>query len=495
MGKKPKNRDFKRIYTRYKQIHTPISRQYKGTTMELTNSINSFNEAKQVIVGGVNSPVRAFKSVGGTPPFIAKAKGYELYDIDGNAYVDFVQSWGPLILGHANEAVQEAVIAAVKNGLSYGAPTMLETMLVKEILSCYEGIDKMRLVSSGTEATMSAIRLARAYSGKEDIIKFDGCYHGHSDSLLVGAGSGCATFGHPSSPGVIEDLGKHTLVARYNDIDSVIACIRESETKGKGVACIIIEPIAGNMGLVPAEKDFLLEIRKLCDKYEIVLIVDEVMSGFRASINGVQGFVNIKPDLATFGKVIGGGMPLAAFGGVEEIMRLLSPQGAVYQAGTLSGNPIATSAGLATLKQIKAQNSTNNALYTRLESLATRLVNGLKEQAKKHNIVLETCVQGSMFGFFMMGRDIKGEKGQEWLKYVEHRQSSAKNRKKGGIYNFDEAKKADTELFGRFHNEMLKRGVYFACSQFESGFICAPMNESIIDSVIEKASDSFRTLD
>ena len=479
-----------------KSRHTHIrDTQIKGAIMELTNSINSFNEAKQVIVGGVNSPVRAFKSVGGTPPFINKAKGYELYDIDGNSYVDFVQSWGPLILGHANEAVQEAVIEAVKNGLSYGAPTILETMLVKEILPCYEGLEKMRLVSSGTEATMSAIRLARAYSGKEDIIKFDGCYHGHSDSLLVSAGSGCATFGHPSSPGVIEDLGKHTLVARYNDIDSVISCIRESETKGKGVACIIIEPIAGNMGLVPAEKDFLLEIRKLCDKYEIVLIIDEVMSGFRASINGAQGFVNIKPDLATFGKVIGGGMPLAAFGGSDEIMRLLSPQGAVYQAGTLSGNPIATSAGLATLKQIKAQNGANNELYARLESLANRLVNGLKEQAQKYNIVLETCVRGSMFGFFFMGRDARGEKGQEWLKYVENRQHSTKNSKKGGIYNFDEAKMADTALFAEFHKEMLKRGVYFACSQFESGFVCEPMNEKVIDFVLEKARDSLQAID
>lgn len=462
--------------------------------MELTNSINSFNEAKQVIVGGVNSPVRAFASVGGTPPFIAKGKGYEIYDIDGNSYIDFVQSWGPLLLGHTNAIVESAVIEAVKSGLSFGAPTEIETMLVKEILPCYDGLEKMRLVNSGTEATMSAIRIARAYSGKEDIIKFDGCYHGHSDSLLVSAGSGCATFGHPSSPGILEDLSKHTLVARYNDIDSVISCIRESETKGKGVACIIIEPIAGNMGLVPAKEEFLLELRKLCDKYEIVLIFDEVMSGFRASLSGVQGFVKIKPDLATFGKVIGGGMPLAAFGGADDIMRLLSPQGAVYQAGTLSGNPIATTAGLATLRQIKAKNEN---LYMRLESLAMRLVNGLKSEAKKYDIVLESAVRGSMFGFFFMGRDVKGEKGKEWLKYVDERDSNnaTKSSTKIGVTNFDEAKMADTALFAKFHAQMLKRGVYFACSQFESGFICEPMNEEVIEAVLEKARDSFGALD
>lgn len=444
--------------------------------MELTNSINSFNEAKQVIVGGVNSPVRAFQSVGGTPPFIAKGKGCEIYDIDGNCYVDFVQSWGALLLGHAHQEVESAVIEASKNGLSFGAPTTLETALVKEILPCYEGLEKMRLVNSGTEATMSAIRLARAYTSREDIIKFDGCYHGHSDSLLVSAGSGCATFGHPSSPGVIEDLGKHTLVARYNDIDSVRSCISASEANGKGVACIIIEPIAGNMGLVPAKEEFLSELRELCDKHAIVLIIDEVMSGFRAGLNGVQSFVNLKPDLATFGKVIGGGMPLAAFGGSEEIMRLLSPQGAVYQAGTLSGNPIATSAGLATLRFIKSKGT---QLYSRLQSLATRLTEGLKSQAKQHNIVLETSVRGSMFGVFFMGQ---GQRGEEWLK------------SSNGVQNFDDAKKADTELFARFHREMLSRGVYLACSQFETGFVCEPMNEELINTVLDRASDSFRAL-
>ncbi len=431
----------------------------KGDIMQILHSVNDFNEAKQVIPGGVNSPVRAFGSVGGTPRFIQKAKGYTLVDVDGNEYIDFVQSWGPMIFGHADEEIESYVTQAIKDGLSFGAPTTRETTLIKEIIPCYEGLEKMRLVNSGTEATMSALRLARAYTQKDDIIKFDGCYHGHSDSLLVSAGSGCATFGTPSSPGVPKDLSKHTLVARYNDIDSLKSCIQAS---GK-VACIIIEPIAGNMGLVPATKEFLISLRELCDTHNIVLILDEVMSGFRAGLHGVQGFIDIEADLATFGKVIGGGMPLAAFGGRAEIMNMLSPQGGVYQAGTLSGNPVATAAGLATLCKIKA----NPNLYSHLETLALRLTQGLKEVASRYQIPLQTAVRGSMFGFFFTDREVS---------------------------NFDDAKTADTKLFAQFHQEMLQRGVYFACSQFETGFICAPMNENVIDNVLEMANESFMTI-
>ncbi|TLD96381.1 glutamate-1-semialdehyde-2,1-aminomutase [Helicobacter jaachi] len=425
--------------------------------MEILHSINDFNEAKQVIPGGVNSPVRAFGSVGGTPRFIARGKGAYIYDEDGNAYIDFVQSWGPLIFGHADAFIESALNLAIKDGLSFGAPTEKETTLVKQIMALsHHATEKMRLVNSGTEATMSALRLARAYSGKDDIIKFDGCYHGHSDSLLVSAGSGCATFGTPSSPGVPKDISKHTLVARYNDIDSVRACFETS----KNVACVIIEALAGNMGFVPADKTFMHNLRTLCDEYGALLIIDEVMSGFRAGVQGAIGLYEVEADLVTYGKVIGGGMPLAAFGGRADIMDMLSPLGGVYQAGTLSGNPIAVSAGIATLSQIKAKAH----LYEQLESLAKRLTQGLQSAAKDCQIPLQVDYRGSMFGFFF-NEDV--------------------------VKNFDDAKKSDTNMFARFHQKMLERGVYFACSQFETGFICAPMDEAMIDEVIAKAAQAF----
>lgn len=429
--------------------------------MNLLHSINDFNEAKQVIPGGVNSPVRAFKSVGGTPRFIQKGEGCYLFDVDNNRYIDFVQSWGPLIFGHCDLDIETSVLRASKNGLSFGAPTELETTLAKEIISIcadtsYKDIDKIRFVNSGTEATMSAIRLARAYSKKDDIIKFEGCYHGHSDSLLVSAGSGCATFGSPSSLGVPQDFSKHTLVARYNDIDSVESCFKVGD-----VGCVIIEPIAGNMGLVPAEPIFLQKLRKLCDEYRAVLIFDEVMSFFRASIVGAGGIE--KPDMLTFGKVIGGGMPLAAFGGRNEIMELLSPVGEVYQAGTLSGNPIAVSAGLTSVCKIKK----NPEIYAYLEKLANRLMNGFKKEAIKYNIELQICVRGSMFGFFFNKCPVK---------------------------NFDDALKSDVKTFAKFHQKMLSRGIYLACSQFETGFICTPMNENIIDNAILAAKESFEEI-
>lgn len=420
------------------------------------NSINDFNEAKQVIAGGVNSPVRAFKSVGGTPPFIREGRGAYLIDEDGNKYIDFVQSWGPLIFGHSDEYIQEMVLHTLKKGLSFGAPTTLETALAKEIIALYEGIDKIRFVSSGTEATMSAIRLARAYTKKDDIIKFEGCYHGHSDSLLVNAGSGLATFGNPSSLGVPQDFVKHTLVAHYNDITSVELCIKESEKSGNGVACVIIEPIAGNMGLVPATKEFLKDLRDLCNQHNIVLIMDEVMSGFRAALNGSQNFYGVYGDLVTFGKVIGGGMPVGAFGGIEEIMSLLSPNGAVYQAGTLSGNPVAMSAGLATLEKLKQ----NPKIYQNLEFLALQLTEGLQNIAQEFSIPLQVCVRGSMFGFFF---------------------------NENPVNNFKDAQKSDTEMFAKFHQGMLQKGIYLAPSQFESGFICSCMDEDLIQSVLERA--------
>ncbi|OOP75866.1 glutamate-1-semialdehyde-2,1-aminomutase [Helicobacter pylori] len=423
--------------------------------MELLHSINDFNEAKQVIAGGVNSPVRAFKSVKGTPPFILKGKGAYLYDVDNNHYIDFVQSWGPLIFGHADEEIEKNIINALKKGTSFGAPTELETTLAKEIISCYEGLDKVRLVSSGTEATMSAIRLARAFSQKDDLIKFEGCYHGHSDSLLVKAGSGCATFGSPSSLGVPNDFSKHTLVARYNDLNSAEECFKKGD-----VGCVIIEPIAGNMGLVPAQKEFLIGLKALCEKYQAVLILDEVMSGFRASLSGSQEFYGVVPDLVTFGKVIGAGLPLACFGGRAEIMDLLSPIGGVYQAGTLSGNPLAVCAGLSTLYKIKR----DKTLYTRLNALAVRLTQGLKKSAQGYNIALQTLNMGSMFGFFF---------------------------NENAVRDFDDALKSDTEMFAKFHQKMLFKGVYLACSSFETGFICEPMTEEMIDLAVAKADESF----
>lgn len=426
--------------------------------MEILHSVNDFNEAKQVIVGGVNSPVRAFGSVGGTPRFIAKGEGSYLYDVDGNKYLDFVQSWGPLIWGHCDSDIVEAVIESVKKGMSFGAPTELETTLAKEIIALYDGVEKVRMVSSGTEATMSAIRLARAYSGKDNILKFDGCYHGHSDSLLVSAGSGCATFGSPSSPGVPEDFSKHTLVAPYNRIEG----LREFFEKGS-IGCVIIEPIAGNMGLVPASKEFISTLRALCDEFGAVLIFDEVMSGFRASLKGSQSYYDVIPDMVTFGKVIGGGMPLACFGGKDEIMKLLSPVGKVYQAGTLSGNPVAVSAGLMSVCKLK----NNPEIYKRLQALAERLMDGFRSEANKRGIALQTQVRGSMFGYFFNDTEVK---------------------------DFDDAKRSDTVLFSKFHAKMLEKGIYLAPSAYEAGFICSTMNESEIDSAIKACAESLEEI-
>ena len=424
--------------------------------MNTQNSQKAFQAAQKVIPGGVDSPVRAFKSVGGTPIFIEKGEGAYLIDVDGNRYVDYVQSWGPLIFGHCDQDIQNAVIQAVKSGLSFGAPTQVETELANEICDMFESIDKIRFVSSGTEAVMSAIRLARGFTCKNDIIKFEGCYHGHSDSLLVQAGSGAVTFGTPSSPGVPPDLTKHTLLAKYNDIASVQKCFENS----KDIACIIIEPIAGNMGFVPADEEFLAALRELCDANGALLIFDEVMSGFRASLKGAQGLSKVVPDMVTFGKVIGGGMPVGAFGGRLEVMNKLSPDGPVYQAGTLSGNPVAMNAGLTSVRKIKEKKN----LYASFEAKAKRLVQGLKDAASKNDIALQVDVRGSMFGFFFNEKVVK---------------------------NFDDALKSDTALFAKFHQGMLAEGFYFACSQFETGFICDAISDEMIDETIQAAYKVF----
>lgn len=420
--------------------------------MNIQNSEKAFKEASRVIPGGVDSPVRAFKSVGGTPLFIQSGEGAYIKDIDGNSYVDFVQSWGPLIFGHRDSEIEFAVMDAVIKGLSFGAPTEVETKLASKICELFESIEKIRFVSSGTEAVMSAIRLARGFTGRDDIVKFEGCYHGHSDSLLVSAGSGAVTFGTPSSPGVPADFTKHTLLAKYNDIESVKKCFEDS----KDIACIIIEPIAGNMGLVPAKEEFLKALREICDENGTLLIFDEVMSGFRASLKGAQGLSSVKPDLVTFGKVIGGGMPVGAFGGRAEIMDKLSPDGPVYQAGTLSGNPVAMSAGLASLEKILA----DDTLYERFEKKAKKLMDGFSQAASECGIALKTDVRGSMFGFFFNENEVK---------------------------NFDDALLSDTDMFAKFHQGMLNEGYYFACSQFETGFICDAISEDMIEECIKSA--------
>ncbi|CAI6149076.1 MAG: Glutamate-1-semialdehyde 2,1-aminomutase [uncultured Sulfurimonas sp.] len=421
--------------------------------MSTNASIKAFQEAQNLIPGGVNSPVRAFSSVGGTPIFIEQGEGAYLTDIDGNKYVDFVQSWGPLIFGHRDESIEEAVIKAVRHGLSFGAPTIAETELAKLVIGFFDSIEKVRFVSSGTEAVMSAIRLARGFTHRDDIVKFTGCYHGHSDALLVEAGSGAATFGNPSSPGVPSDFTKHTLLAEYNNIESVKKCFADS----KDIACVIIEPIAGNMGLVPADKEFLHSLRKLCDENGTLLIFDEVMSGFRGTINGAESLIGVIPDLVTLGKVIGGGMPVGAFGGRREIMAQLSPEGPVYQAGTLSGNPVAMAAGFAALTKLKK----NIRVMAVLEERARTLVNGMQEQAAELGITMQVDVRGSMFGFFFNENPVK---------------------------NFADASESDAALFAKFHAGMLKEGYYFACSLYETGFISTATTDVMIEDTIKAAA-------
>ena len=417
----------------------------------MTN-LQAFKEAKKVIPGGVDSPVRAFGNVGSHPFFVKSAKGAYIEDIEGKKYLDFVQSWGPLIFGHCDETIEKAVIQTAKNGLSFGASSPLETKLANLILKDFPHLDMIRFVSSGTEATMSAIRLARGYSKKDGIIKFEGNYHGHSDSLLVKAGSGAATFGATSSAGVPKSVAENTFVAIYNDIKSV----KEILNKNDNIGTIIIEPIAGNMGLVPSKPEFLKALRKICDEKNIVLILDEVMSGYRASKTGSFGIYGVKADIVTFGKVIGGGMNAAAFAAKKEIMSLISPLGDVYQAGTLSGNPVAMAAGIASLTKI----SNTSNLYEKLEKLAIKFTDGLKKIAKENGINIQTCVRGSMFGYFFTDKEVE---------------------------NYADALTSDLKLFAKFHTGMINEGVFLAPSQFETGFICDAMSQEDIDFALNAA--------
>ncbi|XPV67537.1 MAG: glutamate-1-semialdehyde 2,1-aminomutase [Halarcobacter sp.] len=427
--------------------------------MNITKSQNAIKEAQKLMPGGVNSPVRACISVGTTPIFIKDGKGGKIYDLDDNSYVDYVQSWGPLLFGHRDEDIEKAVIEAVSHGLSFGAPTLVESQLAQEVISLFDSIEKIRFVSSGTEAVMSAIRLARGYTNRDDIIKFEGCYHGHSDSLLVQTGGGATDCGTPSSPGVPADFTKHTLLSKYNDIESV----KKHFKKGNNIACIIVEPIAGNMGLVPAKKEFLKELRELCDENGSLLIFDEVMSGFRTSLNGTESKVSVKPDLVTLGKVLGGGMPVGAFGGKEEILNYLAPQGPVYQAGTLSGNPIAMAAGLASIRKLKA----NPQLIDILEKRAKTLVSGMKEAAKQNNITMQTEVRGSIFGIFFNDKEVT---------------------------NFEIATQSKIEIFKKFYKGMLEKGFYFASSQLETGFISLQTTDEMIEDTIKASQEVFATI-
>jgi glutamate-1-semialdehyde 2,1-aminomutase len=396
-----------------------------------------FAEAKKIIPGGVNSPVRAFKGVGGDPVFFKQGQGAYLFDVDGKRYIDYVGSWGPLILGHCHPKVIEAISQALALGTSFGAPTELEVLLAKKIIACMPSIEKIRMLSSGTEATMTAIRLARGYTKKNKIIKFNGCYHGHSDGLLVKAGSGLLTLGLPSTPGIPSSVTEHTLTAEYNDLNQVADLF---ERYSDDIAGIIVEPVAGNMGFVLPEVDFLNGLRQLCDQYQAVLIFDEVMTGFRVALGGAQAIYHIKPDLTTLGKVIGGGLPVAAVGGCDAIMSCLAPLGQVYQAGTLSGNPLAMAAGLATLTEIEKP-----GFYEHLSSLAQSLVTALSDVAETLKIPFCAASLGGMFGFCFNEKET--------------------------VRHFNDIAASDEALFKRFYHGMLQEGVYFAPSMYEAGFI------------------------
>lgn len=413
----------------------------------MTNK-EAFKEAKELIAGGVNSPVRAFASVDNDPIFIKNAKGAYVYDIEGKKYLDFVQSYGPCILGHADDDITKAICDAAANGTSYGAPTLAESELAKKVISQYRAIEMIRFVNSGTEATMSAIRLARAFSGRDGIMKFDGCYHGHADMLLVNAGSGLATFNTPSSSGVSKNAVKDTYTAKYNDINSVKEQIAAAKQNGNEIGVIIIEPIAGNMGFVPASKEFLIELRKLCDELKIVLIFDEVMSGFRAALGGALEIYGIKPDMVCFGKVIGGGLPVGAYAARKEIMQLLSPIGGVYQAGTLSGNPLAMAAGIASLSKL------NKDIYKKCDEWAKAAISIMLDESKKAGVPFVAKNIGSMLGFFFNE------------KYPT---------------NYDEAKTSDTAKFSRFHKVMLENGVNLAPSTYETAFICTSFSNTELE--------------
>ncbi|WP_237059503.1 glutamate-1-semialdehyde 2,1-aminomutase [Microbulbifer sediminum] len=419
----------------------------------MSKSEQLFAEAQQFIPGGVNSPVRAFRAVGGTPLFIERAEGAYLFDADGKRYVDYVQSWGPMVLGHARPEVIEAVVEQAQSGLSFGAPTELETELAEELCRLWPNMDLVRFVNSGTEATMSAIRLARGYTGRDKIVKFEGCYHGHSDSLLVKAGSGALTMGVPSSPGVPASLADHTITLNYNDPESVKQCFAEI---GDQIACIIVEPVAGNMNCVPPVPGFLETLREVCDQHGALLILDEVMTGFRVSLTGAQGHYGIEADITTLGKVIGGGMPVGAFGGKRKIMEQIAPLGPIYQAGTLSGNPVGMVAGLETLRLVQEP-----GLYEQLNERTETLVNGILEAAKEAGIPMSANRAGSMFGFFFTDEP--------------------------RVTNYQQVMACNNEQFNRFFHGMLDEGVYLAPASFEAGFMSAAHSSEDIEYTIAAA--------
>lgn len=427
--------------------------------MSVGKSADLYNKALEIIPGGVNSPVRACKSVGIEPLFIERASGATLFDADGNAYIDYVGSWGPMILGHADPEVNQALRKAIEHGTSFGAPTEREIDLARMIVDMVPGVDMVRMVNSGTEATMSAIRLARAYTGRDLIIKFDGCYHGHADSFLVEAGSGVATLGIAGSPGVPQDVIKYTLSIPYNDKDNFMSVMKDLGSK---VACVIVEPVAGNMGLVLPAPGFLETLREETQKYGSLLIFDEVMTGFRVAPGGAQERYGIMPDLTTLGKVIGGGLPVGAYGGRKEIMEQIAPQGPVYQAGTLSGNPLAMTAGIETLKRLKTP-----GFYDSLFSKTETLVQGLKDILQRLGIPGQASCVGSMMGLFFTDRN---------------------------VLNFQDAKTCDLTFFSAYYRGMLDKGIYLAPSQFEAGFMSAAHSDKDIETTLRAAEEVLRKI-
>ncbi|MGO8991555.1 MAG: glutamate-1-semialdehyde 2,1-aminomutase [bacterium] len=427
--------------------------------MSRKKSIGLFHRAWEIIPGGVNSPVRAFKAVGVPPAFIDRAKGSKIFDVDGNEYIDYVGSWGPMILGHAHPRVVAALKKAISKGTSYGAPTSLEVELAIKVKKAFPCMELMRMVSSGTEAVMSAIRLARGHTGKVKIIKFEGCYHGHSDSLLVKAGSGATTFGIPDSLGIPEDLARHTLTATYNDLESVKALVDQYSEQ---IACIIVEPIAGNMGVVLPEMGFLEGLRKICDKKGVLLIFDEVITGFRVAFGGAQELYNIEADMTCLGKIIGGGLPVGAYGGKRDIMEMVSPLGGVYQAGTLSGNPLAMTAGIQTLALLKSKK-----VYQELDEKTSYLTENISERAEINGIPV--CINGAT-GLFT-------------LFFTE-----------GPVKDYHTAKMSDTKRFAQFFVEMMEQGIYLPPSQFEAWFVSLAHTQKDLDRTIEACDNAFRNI-